>query len=136
MLKVHRKWEHEKYFGSSYKRGMNTTSIQNAQNQLSEYIHFSTDVLYQKYKTPPKEDSKADTAVVTAEQQNLLPSIKQQFDQPDQMLFRVMHAEARLVRLILESHGFQQTESNDWNILWTCNGTSSKAYMYETLNEC
>jgi hypothetical protein len=52
------------------------------------------------------------------------------------MLFKVMHAEARLVRIILETHGFQQTESNDWNILWTCNGTSQKAYMYETLNEC
>jgi len=26
-----------------------------------------------------------------------------------------------LVRLILESHGFTQTDTNDYNILWTCN---------------
>ena len=51
------------------------------------------------------------------------------------MLFRVVHAEAKLVRLILESHGFQHTESNDWNILWTCSGTNSKAHIYENLNE-
>jgi hypothetical protein len=46
-----------------------------------------------------------------------------------------MHSEAKLVKMILESHGFHQTESNDWNLLWTSNGTSSKAHIYETLNE-
>jgi tubulin polyglutamylase TTLL5 len=46
-----------------------------------------------------------------------------------------MQTEARLVRLILECHGFHQTESNDWNVLWTCSGTSSKAHIYESLNE-
>ena len=35
----------------------------------------------------------------------------------------------------LEAHGFQQTESNEWNILWTCTGMNSKAHIFETLNE-
>lgn len=46
-----------------------------------------------------------------------------------------MQAEAKLVRLVLEAHGFVHTETNDWNLLWTCTATQQKHYMYENLNE-
>jgi Tubulin-tyrosine ligase family len=42
------------------------------------------------------------------------------YDQSDALTFKIMMAEAKLLRLILESHGFIQTETNDWNLLWTC----------------
>ena len=41
----------------------------------------------------------------------------------DQPMFKMLFADARLVKMILENHGFCHTETNDWNILWTCTGT-------------
>ena len=37
--------------------------------------------------------------------------------------------------MVLEAHGFCYTDSNDWNILWTCTATQQKPFFYENLNE-
>jgi hypothetical protein len=38
-----------------------------------------------------------------------------------------------MVRSVLENHNFTQTESHEWNLLWS--SASLKAYQYESLNE-
>lgn len=35
------------------------------------------------------------------------------------MYFKLIKCEAKLLRSVLEVNGFQQTESHDWNILWS-----------------
>ena len=54
-------------------------------------------------------------------------------DQTTELLYKIFRGETRLVRSILESNGFQHTESHDWNILWSNSGC--KSYLYEGLNE-
>lgn len=49
------------------------------------------------------------------------------------MLFKLLNADVRLVKSILLTHGFEQTESHDWNVLWT--NTIGKPYLYTGLNE-
>ena len=41
--------------------------------------------------------------------------------------------ENKMVRHLLEQHQFSQTESHDWNLLWSSG--SLKSYQYEGLNE-
>ena len=36
-----------------------------------------------------------------------------------EMLFKMVKADAKLVKSVLETNGFGQTEGHDWNILWT-----------------
>lgn len=45
----------------------------------------------------------------------------------------MLKADGRLVRSLLETHGFVHTDGHDWNVLWTC--SSCKPYLYEGLNE-
>ena len=40
-------------------------------------------------------------------------------DQGD-LLYKVLKAEGRLIRSVLEAHGFNHTDGHDWNLLWTC----------------
>ncbi len=49
------------------------------------------------------------------------------------LLYKVLKTDARIVRSVLEVHGFQHTEGHDWNVMWT--NTSTKTYLYEGLNE-
>lgn len=50
-----------------------------------------------------------------------------------ELLYKMLKAEGKLVRSVLEAHGFSHTDGHDWNLLWTC--TSCKPYLYEGLNE-
>lgn len=54
---------------------------------------------------------------------------QQQYD----LLFKLVKTDAKLIRALLESNSFNQTEGHDWNILWTCQ--SQKPTMYEGLND-
>jgi ABC-type ATPase with predicted acetyltransferase domain len=38
-----------------------------------------------------------------------------------------------LIKSVLQTHEFEQTEGHDWNILWT--NTVGKPYLYTGLNE-
>lgn len=50
-----------------------------------------------------------------------------------EFLYKMVKTEGKLVRSVLEAHGFSHTDGHDWNVLWTC--TSCKPYLYEGLNE-
>ena len=45
----------------------------------------------------------------------------------------MVKADAKLVKGVMETNGFGQTESNDWNILWT--SQSIKSFIYEAMLE-
>jgi len=49
------------------------------------------------------------------------------------LLYKVLRGDTKLVRSTLEAHGFKHTESHEWNILWS--SSSCKNYLYEGLNE-
>jgi len=36
------------------------------------------------------------------------------------LLFKLIKTDGKLIRAVLETNGFMQTEAHDWNILWTC----------------
>lgn len=45
-----------------------------------------------------------------------------------------MHrADAKLVKAVLESNGFQVTEGHDWNVMWSSRGVET--HIYEELQE-
>ena len=50
-----------------------------------------------------------------------------------ELLFKLIKTDGKLIRAVLETNGFLQTEAHDWNILWTCQ--SLKLNQYEGLNE-
>jgi tubulin polyglutamylase TTLL5 len=50
-----------------------------------------------------------------------------------ELLYKILRGETRLVRSVLEANGFQATESHDWNVLWS--NSACKGYIYEGLNE-
>jgi hypothetical protein len=52
-------------------------------------------------------------------------------DQGD-LLYKVLKAEGRMIRSVLEANGFSHTDGHDWNLLWTC--SSWKPYLYDNLN--
>lgn len=39
-------------------------------------------------------------------------------DQND-LLYKMIKAEGKLIRSVLEAHGFSHTDGHDWNMLWT-----------------
>jgi len=49
------------------------------------------------------------------------------------LLFKMQKCDVRLVRWILEQHGFRETEGSDWNILWMT--SNLKPYMMQGLNK-
>jgi len=53
--------------------------------------------------------------------------------QGSDLVYKLYHAEARLVRSVLEQAGFHCTESHDWNLLWA--GTVPPRYLFEGLLE-
>ena len=53
--------------------------------------------------------------------------------QGQELVYKLYHAEGRLVRSILEQAGFTLTESHDWNVMWT--GTVPPRYLFEGLSE-
>ena len=52
-----------------------------------------------------------------------------QFD----MFFKMVKADAKLVKAVMETNSLGQTEGNEWNILWT--SQSIKPYIYEAMND-
>ncbi len=50
-----------------------------------------------------------------------------------ELLYKMIKSEAKLIKTLLETRGFHQTEAHDWNILWCCG--NAKLYIYEGLNE-
>ena len=50
-----------------------------------------------------------------------------------ELLFKMVKADSKLVKSVLETNGFGQTEGHDWNMLWT--SQSQKQYIYDNLNE-
>lgn len=52
-----------------------------------------------------------------------------QFD----MFFKMVKADAKLVKAVMETNGLGQTESNEWNVLWT--SQSIKSFIYEAMLE-
>jgi len=48
-----------------------------------------------------------------------------------ELVFRLYHAEGKLVRAILEQVGFMQTDSHEWNLLWA--GTVPPRYLFDGL---
>ena len=48
-----------------------------------------------------------------------------------ELVYRLYHAEGKLVRAILEQAGFMQTESHEWNVLWA--GTVPPRYLFDGL---
>lgn len=49
------------------------------------------------------------------------------------MFFKMVKADAKLVKGVMETSGLGQTEGNEWNVLWT--SQSIKSYIYEAMNE-
>ncbi|CAI2383352.1 unnamed protein product [Moneuplotes crassus] len=47
--------------------------------------------------------------------------------------FKMINADSRVVKSILQVHEFEETQGHDWNILWT--NTIGKPYLYTGLNE-
>jgi len=35
------------------------------------------------------------------------------------MFFKMVKADAKLVKAVMETNGLGQTEGNEWNVLWT-----------------
>lgn len=58
---------------------------------------------------------------------------KQYQSDGNELLYKLMKTESKLVRSTLEAAGFHYTEGHDWNMMWI--NTSSKPYVYEGLNE-
>jgi len=50
-----------------------------------------------------------------------------------ELLYKFIRIDGKMVRSLLEAHGFSHTESHEWNILWSCQ--TCKQYIYEGLNE-
>ena len=49
------------------------------------------------------------------------------------MFYKMVKADAKLVKAVMETNGLGQTESNEWNIQWT--SQSVKNHVYEAMNE-
>jgi len=49
------------------------------------------------------------------------------------MFFKMVKADAKLVKAVMETNGLGQTESNEWNVLWT--SQSIKSFIYEAMLE-
>lgn len=50
-----------------------------------------------------------------------------------EMLYKLIKADNKLVRSILEANNFHYTDSHEWNVLWA--SSSCKSFLYEGLNE-
>jgi hypothetical protein len=50
-----------------------------------------------------------------------------------ELLVKFIRFENRMVRSVLENHQFTQTETHEWNLLWSSGPV--KSYQYEGLNE-
>lgn len=51
---------------------------------------------------------------------------------PD-LIYRLYHTEAKLIKTVLEQAGFFQTDSHEWNLLWA--GTVPPRYLFEGLTD-
>lgn len=49
------------------------------------------------------------------------------------LLYKMCKTESRLIRRVLEHHGFQETEGSDWNLMWM--GVHLKPYMMQGMNK-
>lgn len=51
---------------------------------------------------------------------SLLAYSKNCYVEQNDLLYKMLKTEGRLIRSVLEAHGFSHTDGHDWNILWTC----------------
>lgn len=58
---------------------------------------------------------------------------KTSYSEHHELMYKVLKANVKMVRSVLEANNFVHTDGHDWNVLWTC--TSCKPYLYEGLNE-
>ena len=49
-----------------------------------------------------------------------------------ELTFKMLKTDSRLLRSIMVLHGFSTTEGHNWNMLWT--NTAGKPYLYSGLN--
>lgn len=49
------------------------------------------------------------------------------------MSFKLVKCETKLLKAVLETNAFQQTDGHDWNLIWS--SQSFKEYFYESLGE-
>lgn len=49
--------------------------------------------------------------------------------------FKLINADARILKQILASQNIQQTDQNEWNLLWTCTTLQGKPQIYEQLQD-
>lgn len=58
---------------------------------------------------------------------------KTSYGEHHELLYKVLKADVKMVRSLLEANNFVHTDGHDWNVLWTC--SACKPYLYEGLNE-
>lgn len=58
---------------------------------------------------------------------------KSSYSEQHDLLYKVLKAEGKLVRSVLEAHGFVHTDGHDWNVMWTTG--NCKPYLFEGLND-
>ena len=54
------------------------------------------------------------------------------YPEGQELLFKLLKTDARLIRSVCLQHGFSSTEGHNWNLLWT--NTAGKPYLYQGLN--
>ncbi len=45
---------------------------------------------------------------------------KSAYGETHELMYKVLKADVKLVRSVLEANNFVHTDGHDWNILWTC----------------
>lgn len=45
---------------------------------------------------------------------------KSSYTEQNDFLYKMIKTEGKLIRSVLEAHGFGHTDGHDWNLLWTC----------------
>jgi hypothetical protein len=139
LLRFHKVFETEKYFG----RTMSVLHQQSSSLVFQDYFFFSTDFLRDKFKR--KDPSYKEPASF----QNLLAFFARLKENPapfqllsgccdsyapdlpllgevEQPSFKLVQSDNKILKGILSTHGFVQTDSADWNLLWTCVNLSDR----------
>lgn len=55
------------------------------------------------------------------------------YEKSNELFYKILRGDTKLVRSLLEANNFRFSDSHDWNILWS--SSSCKSFLYEGLNE-
>jgi hypothetical protein len=55
------------------------------------------------------------------------------YEKSNELLYKILRGDTKLVRSLFEANNFRFSDSHDWNILWS--SSSCKSFLYEGLNE-